>query len=116
VLARWLIGSCRAHILHRRYHRSLIGSALDCGLRSDPALVEWLAPEMELLRAWRFVRGGWLVAAVVVCVGAAFCLLPTQFDVSTAFMPSDSPPLDRGADEGYPAVLHEESGGQIRTR
>ena len=40
--ARWLIGACSAHTLHRLHPHSLVGSALGCGLRSDPALVEWL--------------------------------------------------------------------------
>jgi hypothetical protein len=110
VLARWLIGCCSAHTSQRRHPHSLIGSALDCGLRSDLALVEWLWPDMGLSKASRFVRGVWLVAAVLLCVGALLTLLPTELDVSTAFMPADSPPLDRGADEGYLAVLHEESG------
>ena len=35
------------------------------------------------------------------------CLLPTALDVSTAFRLADSPPLDRGAQEGYLAVLQE---------
>jgi hypothetical protein len=65
---------------------------------------------MGLLRAWRFVRGEWLLAAVVLCVGAFLYLLPTELDVSTAITPADSLPLDRGADEGYLAVLHEELG------
>jgi hypothetical protein len=65
---------------------------------------------MGLSKASRFVRGVWLVAAVLLCLGAFLTLLPTELDVSTAFMPADSPPLDRGADEGYLAVLHEESG------
>jgi hypothetical protein len=65
---------------------------------------------MELLGAWRFVRGEWLLAAVVVCVGAFLCFLPTELDVSTAFTPADSPPLDRGADHDYLAVAQEEAG------
>jgi hypothetical protein len=59
---------------------------------------------MGLSKGWRFVCGVSLVAAVVVCIGAFLCFLPTQLDVSTAFTPADSPPLDRGADEGYLAV------------
>src|SRR5215211_104432 len=61
-------------------------------------------------KALRFTRGVWLVAAVVVCVGAFLCFLPTELDVCTAFTPAHSPPLDRGADEGYLAVLQEEAG------
>ena len=62
---------------------------------------------MGLSKAWRFVRGLWLVAAVLVCLGALLCLLPTELDVSTAFRLADSPLLDRGAQEGYLAVLQE---------
>jgi hypothetical protein len=62
---------------------------------------------MRLSKAWRFVRGVWLVAAVVVCVGAFLCFLPTELNVSTALAPAHSPPLDRGAEEGYLAVLQE---------
>ena len=65
----------------------------------------------------RFTRGVWLVAAVVVCVGAFLCLLPSELHVSspltpasTALMPAHSPPLDRGADEAYLAVAQEEAG------
>jgi hypothetical protein len=65
---------------------------------------------MGLSKASRFVRGVWLVAAVLLCVGAFLNLLPTELDDSTTFMSSDSPPLDRGAHEGYLAVLHEELG------
>jgi hypothetical protein len=65
---------------------------------------------MGLSKAWRFVRGVWLVAAIVVCVGALHSLLPTQLDVSTAFTLAHSPPLDRGTDEGYLAVAQEEAG------
>ena len=110
MLARWLIGCCSAHTSHRRHPHSLIGSALDCGLRSDLALVEWLWPDMGLSRASRFLRGVWLVAAILLCVGAFLNSLPTELDVSTAFTPADSAPLDRWADEGYFAVLHEELG------
>jgi len=42
VLARWSIGWCSAHTLHRRHTHSLIGSALGYALRSDFALVERL--------------------------------------------------------------------------
>jgi hypothetical protein len=62
---------------------------------------------MGLSKAWSFVRGVWLVAAILVCLGALLCLLPTELDVSTVFRPADSPPLDRGAQEGYLAVLQE---------
>jgi len=65
---------------------------------------------MGLSKASRFVRGVWLVAVVLLCVGAFLNVLPTELDDSTAFMSSDSPPLDRGTDEGYLAVLHEELG------
>ena len=72
---------------------------------------------MGLSKAFRSTRGVWLVAAVVVCVGAFLCLLPSELHVSspltpasTALMPAHSPPLDRGADEGYLAVAQEEAG------
>jgi hypothetical protein len=65
---------------------------------------------MGLSKASRFVRRVWLVAAVLLCLGAFLNLLPTELDVSTAFTPADSPPLNRGADEGYLAVLHKELG------
>jgi len=56
-----------------------------------------------------FVRGVSLVAAVLLCVGAFLCFLPTELDVCTVLMPADSPPLDRGADEGYLAAAQEEA-------
>jgi hypothetical protein len=59
--------------------------------------------------AWRFVRGVSLVAVVLVCVGGLLCSLPTELDVSTALSPAHSPPIDRGADEGYLAVPKEEA-------
>jgi hypothetical protein len=59
-------------------------------------------------KAWRFVRGVWLVATVLVCLGAFLCFLPQELDVSTALTPIHSPPLDRGVDEGYLAVFPEE--------
>jgi len=62
---------------------------------------------MGLSKAWRFVCGVWLVAAVLVCVGALLCLLLTELDVSTALRLADSSPLDRGAQDGYLAVLRE---------
>ena len=65
---------------------------------------------MRLSNASRFVRGVWLAAGVPLCVGAFLNVLPTELDVSTAFTPADSAPLDRWADEGYFAVLHEELG------
>jgi hypothetical protein len=65
---------------------------------------------MGLSRAWRFVHGVWLAAGILLCVGAFLNSLPTELDVSTALTPADSPPIDRGADEGYFAVLHEELG------
>jgi hypothetical protein len=104
---RWLIGSCSAHTWHRRFPHSLVGSALGCGLRSDLALVEQLLRDMRLSKAWRFTRGVWLLAAVVVCLGAFLCFLPTELDVSTALRAADSHPLDRGAHEGYLAVAQE---------
>ena len=63
---------------------------------------------MGLSKAWRFTRGVSLIAAVLVCVGAFLCFLPTELDVSAAFRPAHSPLLDRGTDEGYLAVLQEE--------
>ena len=65
---------------------------------------------MGLLKALRFARGVWLVAAVVVCTGAFLCLLPSGLDVSTGLRLADSPPLDRGAEEGHLAVAQEEAG------
>lgn len=106
--ARWVLGAA-AHTLHRPHPHSLVGSALVCALRSEPALVEQLLPKMGLSsKAWSFARGVWLPAAVVVCLGALLCLLPTELEVSTAFRPADSPPLELGAQEGYLAVLQEE--------
>jgi hypothetical protein len=64
---------------------------------------------MGLSRAWRFVHGVWLVAAVLVCLGAFLCFLPTELDVSTAPRPAHSPPLDRGADAGYLAMPRAEA-------
>ena len=64
---------------------------------------------MGLSKALRFARGVWLVAAVVVCTGAFLCFLPTGLDVSTGLRPADSPPLDRGAEEGH---LAQEEAGQ----
>jgi hypothetical protein len=65
---------------------------------------------MRLSKAWRFVRGVWLLAAMLVCVGAFLCFLPTELEVCTVLRAADSPPLDRGTDEGYLAVLQEEAG------
>jgi hypothetical protein len=104
----WLIGGCSAHALHRRHPHSLVGSAL--GLRPDLALVERHLPYTGLSKAWRSTRGVWLVAAVVVYVGAFLCFLPTELDVSPALRAADSPPLDRGAEVGYIAVAQEEAG------
>ena len=60
-----------------------------------------------LSKAWRFVRGVWLLATVLVCIGAFLCFLPTELDISTALGPAHSPPLDQGTDEGYLAVAQE---------
>jgi hypothetical protein len=60
-------------------------------------------------KAWRFVRGVWLLATVVLCIGAFLCFLPTELDVSTALTPAHSPPLERGVDEGYLAVFQQEA-------
>jgi hypothetical protein len=107
--ARWLIGGCSAHTWHRRFPHCLVGSNLCCGLRSGPALVERLYPEMGLSsKAWRFARGVSLLASVVVCLGAFLCFVPTGLDICTALRTAHSHPLDRGADEGYLAVLQEE--------
>ena len=65
---------------------------------------------MRLSRAWRFVHGVWLVAAVLVCLGAFLCFLPAELDVSTVLTPAHSPPLDRGAEEGHLALAQEEAG------
>src|SRR5215218_4863887 len=67
---------------------------------------------MGLLKALRFARGVWLVAAVVVCVGAFLCSLPTELDASKALRAADWPPLDRGAEVGYIAVAQEEEAAQ----
>jgi len=61
-------------------------------------------------RALRFASRAWLVAAVVVCVGAFLCFLPTELDTSKALGPADWPPFDRGAEVGYIAVAQEEAG------
>jgi hypothetical protein len=65
---------------------------------------------MGLSKASRFARGVWLVAVLMVCLGAFLCFLPTGLDVSTGLRPADSPPLDRGAQEGHLAVAQEEAG------
>ncbi len=64
---------------------------------------------MELSKACRFVHGGWIVAAVLICVGALLCFLPTELEVSTVLTPAHSPPLDRGTEEGHLAVAQEEA-------
>jgi hypothetical protein len=64
---------------------------------------------MRLWKAWRFVRGVWLVGPVVVCVGAFLSFLPTELYISTALTPAHSRPLDRGAEESYLAVFQEET-------
>ena len=46
----------------------------------------------------------------MVCVGAFLCFLQTELHVSKALRPADSPPLHRGAEEGYIAVAQEEAG------
>jgi hypothetical protein len=74
------------------------------GSREADMSAPWV---MGLAKAGRCVRGVWLVAAVVVCVVALLCLLPTELGVSTALRLADSPPLDRGAQEGHLAVLQE---------
>jgi hypothetical protein len=102
--AHWLIGSCSDHTLDRCHSFFSVGSALSCGSRSDP---ERLQPEMALSKAWRCVRGVWLVAAILLCIGAFICFLPAELDVSTVLTPTHSSPLDRGADEGYLAITHE---------
>ena len=48
----------------------------------------------------------------MVCVGAFLCFLPTGLDVSTGLRPADSPPLDRGTEEGHLALAQEEEAGQ----
>src|SRR5215218_7356838 len=63
---------------------------------------------MGLLKALRFARGVWLVAAVLLCVGAFLCFLPTELDASKALRAADWPPLDRGAEVDYIAVAQEE--------
>jgi hypothetical protein len=65
---------------------------------------------MGLSKALRFARGVWLVAVLMVCTGAFLSFLPTGLDVSTGLRPADSPPLDRGAEEGHLAVAQEEAG------
>jgi hypothetical protein len=114
---RWLIGGCSENTWHRRFPQYSVGSNISCGLRSEPALVERLYPEMGLSsRARRFTRGMSLLAAVVVCLGAFLCFVPTELEVCTALRAAHSYPLDRGVDEGYLAVAQEEAWGQIRCR
>ena len=60
-------------------------------------------------KARRFTGGGLLVAAVLPCIGAFLCFVPTELGVSKALRPAHSHPLDRGADEGYLAVTQEEA-------
>src|SRR5919107_2821549 len=60
-------------------------------------------------KAGRFTGGGLLVAAVLLCLGAFLCFVPTELGVSKALRPAHSHPLDRGADEGYLAVTQEEA-------
>jgi hypothetical protein len=106
---RWLLGGCSANTWHRCFPHCLVGNALGCDLRSEPALGERLHPEMGLLsRAWRFTRGVSLLAAFLVCLGAFLCVVPTELEVCTALRAAHSHPLDRGADEGYLAVAQEE--------
>ena len=84
----------------------LVGSNPSCALRSEPALVERLHPEMRLSsKAWRFARSVSLLAAVLVCLGAFLWFVPTELEICTALGPAHSHPLDRGVDEGYLAVL-----------
>ena len=106
---RWLIGGCSENTWHRRFPHYSVGSNISCGLRSEPALAERLYPEMELSsRARRFTRGMSLLAAVVVCLGAFLCFVPTELEVCTVLRAAHSYPLDRGVDEGYLAVAQEE--------
>jgi|SRR5215208_147841 len=68
---------------------------------------------MGFSKAWRFVRGVSLVAVVLLCIGTFICFLPAELDVSTVLTPAhSSPPLDRGADQGYLAVAQEEAAGE----
>jgi hypothetical protein len=60
-------------------------------------------------KAGRFTGGGLLVAAVLLCLGAFLCFVPTELGVSKALRPAHSHPLDRGADEGYLAATQEEA-------
>jgi len=114
---RWLKGGCSANTLHRCYPHWLVGSNLSCALRSEPALVERLHPEMRLSsKAWRFARSVWLLAAVLVCLGAFLCFVPTELEVCTALGAAHSHPLDRGVDEGYLAVAQEEAWGADKVR
>jgi hypothetical protein len=106
---RWLIGGCSANTWHRCFPRCLVGNGLGSALRAEPALGERLHPEMGLSsRAWRFTRGVLLLTAVLVCLGAFLCFVPTELEVCTALRPAHSHPLDRGADKGYVAVAQEE--------
>jgi hypothetical protein len=106
---RWLTGGCSENPWHRRFPHYSVGSNLSCGLRSEPALVERLYPEMGLSsRARRFSRGVSLLAAVVVCLGAFLCFVPTELEICTALRAGHSYPLDRGVDEGFLAVAQEE--------
>jgi hypothetical protein len=106
---RWLIGGCSAIGWHRCFSHWLVGSNLSCALRSEPALVERLHPEMRLSsKAWGFARSVSLLAAVLVCLGAFLWFVPTELEICTALGPAHSHPLDRGVDEGYLAVAQEE--------
>ena len=64
---------------------------------------------MGLSKEWRFTRGVWLVAAVLVSVGAFLYMVPTELDVSIALTQTDSLPLDQGADGRYFAVPQQEA-------
>jgi hypothetical protein len=107
---RWLIGGCSAIGWHRCFSHWLVGSNLSCALRSEPALVERLHPEMRLSsKAWGFARSVSLLAAVLVCLGAFLWFVPTELEICTALGPAHSHPLDRGVDEGYLAVAQEKA-------
>jgi hypothetical protein len=60
-------------------------------------------------KAWRFTRGVWLVATVLLSVGTFLYILPTELDVSVDLTQTDSLPLDQRADEGYLAVPQQEA-------
>jgi hypothetical protein len=74
------------------------------------------AEVMSLLRSSRYARGTPLLARVILlCSVACFCLLPTEFEVSTALTAAHSPPPVQEAYECYLAVPQEAEDSDILT-